>query len=262
MDVRRGSLLAMFAPNRPEALALRYAAHVLGAATVYLSIPASEIARRALLKKMAPDLLVVFPETAGCLDPDSDIPFATIGVDKAGSRGRLDILAETVSADAVPVEANANDLGVIASSGGSTGVSKGSCRSFAAYSAMVGAPSLKDRIQLINGPLAYLSQVLVDITLLGGGRVVFRDNYEVSDTLATIEAEGITNMFLVEPQLFEIMDHPDFEDVRSILASVADPYRRVGTEVPALAGPQAVRRGSVSCLERDGCRQRAVAEGA
>ena len=76
---------------------------------------------------------------------------------------------------------------------------------------MVGATSPRDRIQLINGPLAYLSQVLVDIALLGGGRVVFRDAYEASDTLATIEAERITDLFLVEPQLFEMMNHPDFE---------------------------------------------------
>jgi fatty-acyl-CoA synthase len=210
MDVGRGHLLGMFAPNRPDALALRYAAHVLGVATVYLSMPSNEVQRRAVLKQIAPDLLVVFPETAECLDANTDIPFATVGTDKAGSCGRLDILAAALPADPVPVMAIPSDLGVIASSGGSTGVPKGSCRSFAAYSAMVCAPSPKDRIQLVNGPLAYLSQVLVDITLLGGGRVVFRDAYEASDTLATIEAAGITDLFLVEPQLFEMMDHPDF----------------------------------------------------
>src|ERR1700709_1329796 len=174
MDVGRDNLLGMFAPNRPDALALRYAAQVLGVATVYLSMPSNEVQRRSVLKQMAPDLLVVFPETAECLDANTDIPFATIGTDKAGSRGRLDIPAAAEPADPVPVMAVPSDLGVIASSGGSTGVPKGSCRSFAAYSAMVGAPSPKDRIQLINGPLAYLSQVLVDITLLGGGRAVFR----------------------------------------------------------------------------------------
>jgi fatty-acyl-CoA synthase len=211
MNVGRGSLLAMFAPNRPESLALRYAAHVLGAASVYLSIPASDVQRRALVKQMAPDLLVVFPETVHYLDPDTEMSFATVGIDKARSRGRLDVLAASASAEPVPVAADADDLAVIASSGGSTGVPKGSCRSFAVYSAMVRAPSPKDRIQLVNGPLAYLSQVLVDITLLGGGRVVFRDAYEAADTLATIEAEQITDLFLVEPQLFEMMDHPELE---------------------------------------------------
>ena len=102
-----------------------------------------------------------------------------------------------------------DDVAVIVSSGGSTGVPKGSWRTFAAYSAMVGVPSPADRRQLVNGHLAYLSEVLVDITLLGGGVVVLKDGYEAADTLATIEAERITDLFLVEPQLFELMDHPD-----------------------------------------------------
>jgi fatty-acyl-CoA synthase len=66
--------------------------------------------------------------------------------------------------------------------------------------------------------LAYLSQVLVDITLLGGGRVVLREAYEAADTLTTIEAEKITDLFLVEPQLFELMDDPgiDARDLSSL----------------------------------------------
>jgi acyl-CoA synthetase (AMP-forming)/AMP-acid ligase II len=130
----------------------------------------------------------------------------------------LDVLAASASVGSIDVSAGLNDLAVISSSGGSTGVSKGSCRDFAAYTAMVSATSPKDRIQLINGPLAYLSQVLVDITLLGGGRVVLREAYEAADTLATIEAEKITDLFLVEPQLFELMDDPgiDARDLSSL----------------------------------------------
>jgi fatty-acyl-CoA synthase len=209
LGIGRGTLLGMFAPNRPDAIAIRYAAHVLGAATVHLSMPPTEGQRRALVEQMAPDLLVLFPETIQCLGQNIGVPFATIGIDQVGSRGRLDVLAASASMDPLGVSAHANDLAVISSSGGSTGVPKGSCRSFAAYSAMVSAPSSRDRIQLINGPLAYLSQVLVDITLLGAGCVVLHEAFEASDTLAAIESEKITDLFLVEPQLFELMDHPD-----------------------------------------------------
>jgi fatty-acyl-CoA synthase len=209
LGIGRGTLLGMFAPNRPDAIAIRYAAHVLGAATVYLSMPPTESQRRALVEQMAPDLLVLFPETIRCLGQSVSVPFATVGIDQVGSRGRLDLLAVSASIDPLDVIAHANDLAVVSSSGGSTGVPKGSCRSFAAYSAMVGAPSPRDRIQLVNGPLAYLSQVLVDITLLGAGCVVLQKAFEASDTLAAIESEKITDLFLVEPQLFELMDHPD-----------------------------------------------------
>jgi len=211
LGIRRGNLLGMFAPNRPEAIAIRYAAHVLGAATAYLSAPPTAAQRRALVEQIAPDLLVAFPETIRHLDQVVGVPFVTIGIDKDGSRGRLDMLAASAPADSIEVSAGSNDLAVISSSGGSTGIPKGSCRDFAAYTAMVSATSPKDRIQLINGPLAYLSQVLVDITLLGGGRVVLRETYEAADTLATIEAEKITDFFLVEPQLFELMDDPEID---------------------------------------------------
>jgi fatty-acyl-CoA synthase len=221
LGIRRGTLLGMFAPNRPEAIAIRYAAHVLGAATVYLSALPTESQRKALVDQIAPDLLVLFPETIRYLGQRIGVPFVTIGIDQVGSRGRLDVLAASASMDSIDVLADSNDLAVVSSSGGSTGVPKGSCRNFAAYTAMVSAKSPGDRIQLINGPLAYLSQVLVDITLLGGGRVVLRDAYQAADTLATIEAEKITDLFLVEPQLFELMDDPgigayDLSSLRSL----------------------------------------------
>jgi fatty-acyl-CoA synthase len=76
---------------------------------------------------------------------------------------------------------------------------------------MVDVHSRPDRRQLVNGRLAYLSQVLVDVTLLGGGFVVLRDAFDPTDTLAQIEQQRITDLFLVEPQLFELMDHPDIE---------------------------------------------------
>ena len=129
----------------------------------------------------------------------------TSPVPRCGSmRSRLPSPSEPVAC-----AARAGDVAVIVSSGGSTGVPKGSWRTFAAYSSMAGVPSPADRRQLVNGRLAYLSEVLVDITLLGGGVVVLKDGYEAADTLATIEAERITDLFLVEPQLFELMDHPD-----------------------------------------------------
>jgi fatty-acyl-CoA synthase len=242
LGIGRGTLLGMFAPNQPEAIAIRYAAHVLGAATVYLSAPPAESQRRALVDQIAPDLLVVFPETIRYLGQRVGVPFVTVGIGKVGSRGRLDVLAASAPMDSIDVLADSNDLAVVSSSGGSTGVPKGSCRDFAAYTAMVTAKSPRDRIQLINGPLAYLSQVLVDITLLGGGRVVLRDAYEAVDTLATIEAEKITDLFLVEPQLFELMDDSeidahDLSSLRSLTHIGASAPKRLRLRAHRRLGP-------------------------
>jgi acyl-CoA synthetase (AMP-forming)/AMP-acid ligase II len=69
LGVARGDLVAMYAPNRLGALALRYATHLLGAASVYLSAPPDPGKRAQMLVDFRPRLVVVFPETAHLLPP-------------------------------------------------------------------------------------------------------------------------------------------------------------------------------------------------
>jgi fatty-acyl-CoA synthase len=158
-------------------------------------------------------------------------PIAVVGCDVAGARLRLDVRAAAASDAPVACRARPEDLAVIVSSGGSTGVPKGSVRSFAAYTAMVAPPAPDPaRRQLANGPLAHLTQVLVDTTLLGGGTVVLQDEVDPAATLAAVESARITDLFLVEPQLFALMDHPDVavRDLSSLRALV-----HIGASAPA-----------------------------
>src|ERR1700678_1045601 len=209
LGIGRGSFVALFAPNCPDAIAIRYAANLIGSGAVYLSIPASIERRAELVAQMAPDLLVLFPPTVALAPAGSSVKIASVGVAVTAAAVRLDHLAREQGSDALRCSATPDDLAVVVSSGGTTGLPKGSHRTFKAYSAMVDVPSLPDRRQLINGHLAYLSQVLVDVRLLGGGCVVLRDAFDAADTLETIESQRITDLFLVEPQLFDVMDHPD-----------------------------------------------------
>jgi hypothetical protein len=78
LGIARGDLVAMYAPNRPEALALRYATHLLGAASVYLSAPPDPGKRAQMLVDFRPRLVVVFPETAHLLPPTT-APCGAIG---------------------------------------------------------------------------------------------------------------------------------------------------------------------------------------
>ena len=238
LGIGRGSLVAFLAPNRPEALSLRYAANLLGAATVYLSVPPTPENRVKLIAQMDPSLLVVFPETATLLPPGTAVPLAAFGVAIDGA-ARLDRLAEQQSDAPVASMARSEDLGVIVSSGGTTDVPHGSWRSFAGYDGLLAAPGTPHRRQLINGKLAYLSQVLADLTLLQGGTVVLRDGYDAADTLATVEGERITHLFLVEPQLFEMMDHPDVE--RRDLSSLRQ-LTHVGASAPPVLRMRARNR--------------------
>jgi fatty-acyl-CoA synthase len=233
--LRPGDLVALLAPNRPDALAVRYATHLIGAAAVYLSAPPSPETRARMIAQFDPRLVVVFPETIGLLPDEVTAPVAAVGP-VAGVSLRLDQLAAVQPAQPLAPRAQPGDLAVVISSGGTTGVPKGSRRDFTTYSTnvMVPAPA-PDRRQLANGKLAYLTQILVDQTLLGGGTVILQDHYEPAATLDAIERERITHLFLVEPQLFGLMDDPAVptRDLSSL---------RVLTHIGAMAAPVLRRR--------------------
>jgi fatty-acyl-CoA synthase len=234
LGVGRGDLVALLAPNRPEALAVRYAAHLIGAGAVFLSVPPDPDRRTRMIAQFDPRLVVAFPETAELLPPDVAAPVAAVGP-VPGVDLRLDELAAGEDAGPLSCRAQPEDLAVVISSGGTTGVPKGSRRDFAAYSAMAAVAPVPERRQLANGKLAYLTQVLVDQTLLGGGTVVLQDHYEPVTTLETIEKERITHLFLVEPQLFDLMDRPEVaeHDLSSL---------RAVTHIGAMAAPVLRRR--------------------
>ena len=224
-------------PNCPDALAIRYAANLLGAATLFTPALANVDHQKALLARVRPTLLVVFAETVDLIPDGVTARIALVGF--GADSLRLDRLAETHPDQPLRRRLRPDDLAVVVSSGGTTGVPKCSRRSFATYSKMVGAANDRNRRQLINGPLAYLSQVLVDTTLIGGGTVVLKRRYDPAETLATIESDRITDVFLVEPQLFETMDHPDVgrRDLSS-LRSIA----HIGGSAPAVLRQRAIAR--------------------
>src|ERR1700710_2986132 len=102
LGIDRGDLVALFAPTGPDAIAIRYATHLLGAAAVYLSVPPEPRRRADLVAQMDPQLLVVFPETANLLVPallptGVRVPVAAVGGDLAVARIRLDELAAAES---------------------------------------------------------------------------------------------------------------------------------------------------------------------
>ncbi|GAA2876872.1 AMP-binding protein [Pseudonocardia halophobica] len=229
LGVGRGDLVALLAPNRPEALAVRYAAHLIGAGAVFLSVPPDPDRRARMIARFDPRLVVVFPETAELLPAGVSAPVAAVGA-VPGVDLRLDELAAAEDAGPLPCRARPEDLAVVISSGGTTGVPKGSWRAFAHYSAMTAVAPAPERRQLANGRLAYLTQILVDQTLLAGGSVVLQDHYEPLVTLETIEKERITHLFLVEPQLFDLMDRPELaeHDLSSL---------RALTHIGAMAAP-------------------------
>jgi acyl-coenzyme A synthetase/AMP-(fatty) acid ligase len=69
LGVARGDLVAIYAPNRTEALAVRYATHLLGAASVYLSAPPDPDKRARMLVDFSPRRSWCSPTPRTCCRP-------------------------------------------------------------------------------------------------------------------------------------------------------------------------------------------------
>ena len=208
--LRPGDRVALLATESAEALAVRYAVALVGAASVFTPDTGRPERLVRFLKQVHPRLLVVFPETA----PHAQAAAARVLSDETVAVGPVDGLADLAAEAAAQPDApfvgraRPDDLAVLIASGGTTGGSKASMRSFAAYAALLGDGRDPDRKLLTCSAFAYVSQVLIAQTLVGGGSVTLRDRFDGAELLAVVESDRITQLSLVEPLLAEFADHP------------------------------------------------------
>jgi fatty-acyl-CoA synthase len=221
--LHRGDRVAILPTISPEALAVRYAAGLLGCATVYCPNVGSGDRLARFVTRLRADALVVFPETAD----DARAVIATRAVANLVSVGRtpsvdVDLLSDDVGPESARLTSVAapGDLAVLVSSGGTTGEPKAIRRSFASWGDLVDIGPTVDRRLLVCTAFAYIAQVLIDQVLVGGGVLVLRDRFDPQELLTTIEAERITHLCLVEPLLVELIDHLDLHrhDLSSLTA--------------------------------------------
>jgi fatty-acyl-CoA synthase len=216
--VRAHSVVALAAPISIEAVATRYAIARLGAASTVCPNATAPDRLADFVATVRADFLLCFPTTrtsAETVGTQSDAP-AVVCIEALNDSQ----LVAAVDQAPVAVAVEPAQLAVLVGSGGTTGASKASYRSFAQWVDTADVGSAPNRRQLICNSLAYISQVHVDQTLLGGGTVVLLDHFDAGDVLRTIEAEQITHLCLVEPLLVELADHADIEhsDLSSLVA--------------------------------------------
>lgn len=223
-----GSIIGFAAPVSVEAVLTRYAAGLLGCATSVCPHASDTAQLIEFLAEIDAADLVCFAGTKAVAD----------AVRADGWPGRVHLVADVdvdvdVDVDAgVAVEpgrggpalagrpADPDALAVLATSGGTTGAAKASRRSYAGWLRAARGPADTNRRQLICTPLPYVAELLLDQTLLGGGVVILQDGWDPAAVLATIEAEQITHVCLVEPLLAELADHPEVarRDLSSLVA--------------------------------------------
>lgn len=256
-----GDRIAIVPTITADALAVRYAAGLLGCATVFCPSTGMRGRLAGLLARIHPDAVVVFPETAAAVSEVVRSSPSPRLLSVGPAVGTVDLLALDAGTRSgfAGREIDPDALAVMVASGGTTGQSKLSRRSFAGWERLVDAGSMHGRRQLICTSFAYVAQVLADQVLLGGGTVILRDRFDAREVLATIETEGITHLALVEPLLVELIDHPEFgvRDLSSLVAishigaDAAPALRRrlLGRAGPILAHPYgASEAGMVSVL--------------
>ena len=223
-DIGAANRIAFVAPVTIEALAVRYAGGLVGATSVCCPNTGSPERLAQFVIQVGADTVVVFPETAD----QAWLAIRSPQVHHAMGWGAVsgtwvDLAAATANGDStqsVPSGARPDAIAALTSSGGTTGLSKASRRTFARWSDMISGPQDPTRRQLICTPFAYIGQLLADQTLVAGGTVVLREHFDAADALETIEAERISHLCLVEPLLVELADHPDVatRDLSSLVA--------------------------------------------
>jgi fatty-acyl-CoA synthase len=256
-----GDRIAIVPTISADALAVRYAAGLLGCATVFCPNTGVRGRLAGLLARAHADAVVVFPETAAAASEVVRSSPSPRLLSVGPAPGAVDLLAlhSGTQSGSDRREIDPDALAVMVASGGTTGQSKLSRRSFAGWERLVDAGAMRGRRQLICTSFAYVAQVLADQVLLGGGTVILRDRFDAREVLATIEAEAITHLALVEPLLVELIDHPEFgvRDLSSLVAishigaDAAPALRRrlLGRAGPILAHPYGTSEaGMVSVL--------------
>ncbi|MET3987895.1 AMP-binding protein [Streptomyces sp. PvR034] len=237
LGAARGMTVALLAGNRPETLAVRYAAHLLGCRVTHLYSKLSADVQSVVVEDVETRILITDldhheraaelaarggVETVLCLGP------APTGVDLLG-------LAALESDEPLAGRAEPDDIATIRHTGGTTGHPKGICLSQASLSAIgpahptdAHAPAGRIPIMadvprlLVATTLAHLGGTLADLALRTGGSVVLQTHFDAAQVLDAIERERVTDLFLLPPLLYELTDeaeaHPrDTSGLRSLV---------------------------------------------
>ncbi|MGW3039501.1 AMP-binding protein [Kitasatospora sp. NPDC001159] len=213
--VTRGMTVALLTGNTAEALSARYAAGIAGARLVNLYDGMSAPILAEIVTSVDTAVLLVDVEryaTAPELLALVDVPTVLTlgpGPEAIGE----DVIAASTHRPAQPpdVRIGPDDDLSIRHTGGTTGIPKGIVILHGPYRSAFDVPfGPKDTAPrlLAATSLAHLSGVLADLTLHHGGSVVIQRSFDPGEVLAAIERERITDLWVLPPLLYQLLDHP------------------------------------------------------
>ncbi|CAM5333032.1 Fatty acid CoA ligase OS=Kitasatospora aureofaciens OX=1894 GN=GCM10010502_34370 PE=4 SV=1 [Kitasatospora aureofaciens] len=217
--VGRGATVTLLTGNTAEALSARYAAGLAGARVVNLYDGMSAPVLAEITASVETTVLLVDAERhadAAELLPLIDVPTVlTLGPGPSGGAIGEDVIAASAHRPAeeptVRIDPG-DDLG-IRHTGGTTGIPKGIVSLHGPYrdmfdAALVGRPEEEPPRLLAATSLAHLAGVFSDVTLQRGGSVVLQRSFDPGEVLAAIERERITDLWVLPPLIYQLLDHP------------------------------------------------------
>lgn len=273
--IEREQTVTLLSGNLPETIAVRYAANLLGCRVNHLYSKLSADVQAAIVEDVETRALIVDPrsaERAAQIVESAPVKSVlTLGpVDSDGPLGGehsqdLLELAAAHSDEPFPSQAQPEDICGIRHTGGTTGHPKGICSTFqSVVDAGTARPTRSGEDdqpprQLVCTTLAHAAGMLADTVLEAGGTVVLQDDFEPGEALAAIERERITQLFLLPPLLYQLLDHPDsattdtsslqqvvYGGCQSSPARIADAVRRLGPVLMQFYGQN--EAGGISIL--------------
>ncbi|WP_239342391.1 AMP-binding protein [Frankia sp. CiP3] len=211
--VGRSRTVTLLSGNLPETIAARYAANLLGCRVNHLYNKLSADVQAAIVRDVETRALIVDPRYADrAAEVAERAPVATVlALGPATTGTDLLALAADESAEPFAGDAQPQDVFGIHHTGGTTGHPKGICATFQqlreAMPRELGSRQAPPR-QLVCTTLAHAAGTMADVTLLSGGTVVLLDDFDAGEVLAAIERESITQLFVLPPLLYQLLDHP------------------------------------------------------
>ncbi|MFF4099124.1 class I adenylate-forming enzyme family protein [Streptomyces sp. NPDC001903] len=213
LGVARGTGLACVTDgNRPEALLVRLAAHVLGARLTQVVVGPATHGLDFMLRDCAPALVV------------HDTPVPDTGVARMGF-AELTRLARARDGRPVPVRAREDDVARVTYTGGTTGRPKGVASTFAAMAGRTdtrgsgGGPP--ESVYLSVTSLAQRSGGRCLEHLRTGGRVEILGPFGTGEFAAACRRLAPVSTYLTPPMVYRLLDDPATADGVPGLAQVS-----------------------------------------
>ncbi|MCX5213247.1 AMP-binding protein [Kitasatospora sp. NBC_00240] len=229
LGVGPGTMMGIVvAPNSPDMLGARYAAHLLGAGVCYLGTTNPGSTERLLpiegqlgiLRDTGATVLFTDAENASRAKELAELLSGSLVLTGFG----VD-LAEAVPVTPVPaaelgdpaeaaVAGDEQDVAVVAFTSGSTGRPKGIRLSNRIWDSFV-RMNLSSMIEaerpriLVTTPLSHTVGPMADAVLLSRGVVVLHEEFEPGAVLREVAEQRITRTFMATEHLYRLLDHPD-----------------------------------------------------